>query len=40
MKLRLLAMLVLVALALSGCGYLLVEDDPVQVGSAIAAQPG
>lgn len=34
MKIRLAALLCLIALLLSGCGYWVVEDAPVQVGSA------
>ena len=32
MRIRLFALLLATALMLSGCGYMLVEDAPVQVG--------
>ena len=32
MRMKLIALLLATALLLSGCGYLLVEDAPVQVG--------
>ena len=34
MRLRLAMLLIATALLLSGCGYWVVEDAPVQVGSA------
>lgn len=34
MRFRFVAMLVVLSLLLSGCGYMVVEDAPVQVGSA------
>ena len=35
MKIRLAALICLIALLLSGCGYWVVEDAPVQVGSSV-----
>jgi len=35
MKIRLAALICLIALLLSGCSYFLVEEAPVQVGSAM-----
>lgn len=32
MRMKLIALLLAAALLLSGCGYMLVEDAPVQVG--------
>lgn len=34
MRMRLLVLLAMIALLLSSCGYMVVEDAPVQVGSA------
>ena len=34
MRLRLMLLLIATAVLLSGCGYWVVEDAPVQVGSA------
>lgn len=34
MRLRLMLLLILAAVLLTGCGYWVVEDAPVQVGSA------
>ena len=34
MRIKVALMLLVLALALTGCGYMLVEDVPVQVGSA------
>jgi len=33
MKLKLALMIVVLSLLLSGCGYMLVEESPVRVGS-------
>lgn len=38
MRVRLLALLILLAVLLSGCGYWVVEERPVQIGSAIAQE--
>lgn len=35
MKLRLFCLLCILSILLTGCGYWLVEEAPVQVGSAI-----
>lgn len=35
MKIRLAALICMIALLLSGCAYFLVEEAPVQVGSAV-----
>lgn len=40
MRFRLVLLLLVTALALSGCSYLLVEDAPVQVGSAYRQAEG
>lgn len=37
---KLIALLTVLALLLTGCGYLLVEDAPVQVGSSFARDKG
>ena len=37
MRLRLAMLLIATAVLLTGCGYWVVEDAPVQVGSAYAA---
>ena len=34
MRLRLMLLLIFAAILLTGCGYWVVEDAPVQVGSA------
>lgn len=39
MKLRLALLLALLAMTLTACGYLLVEDAHVQVGSAVERAP-
>ena len=33
MKLRLVLVIVVLSLLLSGCGYMLVEESPIRVGS-------
>lgn len=38
MKIRLAALICLIALLLSGCAYFLVEEAPVQVGSAVVQE--
>lgn len=35
MKRKLALLLAMLALALSGCGYVLVEDSPVQLGGSV-----
>lgn len=38
MRVRLFALLILLAVLLSGCGYWVVEERPVQIGSAVAQE--
>ena len=38
MKMRLALMIILAALMLSACGYWVVEDAPVQIGSSTVQQ--
>ena len=35
MRIKFIALLLAAALLLTGCGYLLVEDAPVQIGSSV-----
>lgn len=37
---KFIALLAVLALLLAGCGYMLVEDAPVQVGSGFARDAG
>lgn len=38
MRFRFIALLLAIVLLLTGCGYLLVEDAPVQVGSSLVQE--
>ena len=38
MKIRLAALLAAVILLLSACSYWLIEDEPIQVGSAVVRE--
>ena len=38
MKLRLAALLATIALLLSACSYWIIDDEPVQVGSAVVQE--